>query len=55
MTCDLLLFQAKCYLASISALQLVDSKYAWIVRPQEKQTSTASPQPTEKVIYRNDL
>ncbi|XP_047124600.1 nuclear pore complex protein Nup160 [Hydra vulgaris] len=27
--------QAKCLLASLNALKLVESKYAWIVRPQE--------------------
>jgi len=42
--------QAKCYLASISSLQLVDSKYAWIVRPQEK-SSVASPVPVDKPGY----
>lgn len=34
--------QAKCYLASITALKLVDPKYSWIVRPQEKSQSVSS-------------
>ena len=25
--------QAKCYLAALNALQLVDAKYAWIIKP----------------------
>jgi len=32
--------QAKCYLAAINSLQICDRKYAWIVRPSEKQTDT---------------
>ena len=34
--------QAKCYLAAINCLRLVDSKYAWIVQPAENVISVSS-------------
>jgi len=46
--------QAKCYLASITALQLVDSKYAWIVRPEEKTSQQPSPVPGKPGSHVNE-
>lgn len=33
--------QAKCYLASMNALRLVDQKYAWIVKPVAATTEVS--------------
>ena len=35
-------FQAKCLLASLTALAVVDKKYAWIVRPRENKQDPMS-------------
>ena len=37
------LFQAKCYLAAINALRLVDPENAWFVKPLEREEKVRSP------------
>ena len=34
--------QAKCYLAALNALRLVDPNYAWIVQPAQKDKEVSN-------------
>eukprot|EP00058_Branchiostoma_floridae_P011934 XP_002597422.1 hypothetical protein BRAFLDRAFT_122633 [Branchiostoma floridae] len=46
--------QAKCYLAAINTLRLVDPKYAWIVKPVRVETATEEGRVSPKRDYSGD-
>ncbi|KAI8512729.1 hypothetical protein Bbelb_093680 [Branchiostoma belcheri] len=46
--------QAKCYLAAINTLRLVDPKYAWIVKPVRVETATEEGRVSPKRDYTGD-